>query len=112
MAIITKDYIGNDCVKEADLDAAFIELGGKGEVVPMTCADIDEPMTFEYLTSLMGREPTQAEWASNYYRNATYQGKTVFVPIDDIVTPVPLPASGVMMGTVVLAAIAIKVFRK
>jgi hypothetical protein len=43
-----RDFLSRECIHEADLDAAFIEAGGKGVVLP-TCIEPEMGRTVETL---------------------------------------------------------------
>lgn len=100
----------NECIREADLDAAF--MAGKGAIIPPTCLPDDAPRTEAALAEALGHEPTPQEWAVYSYRwfreNTPDMG--LFRPIDPLpVAPVPLDASALFL---VLAIAALLIFAK
>lgn len=106
--LLTTDLLGYTCVKEEDLDAAFLNAG-KGGTVPQTCISAPPPKDCEVLTDLLGREAGINECATYAYRWLTWADPDHLTgwgwdcgdcTVDSPKTPaIPLPMPGLLLLT-------------
>lgn len=107
VSMTTVSLYQNECIPEADLDAAF--MAGKGAAIPPTCLPDDAPRTMDVLAEALGREATPGEWASYTYRwfKVNEPDRVLFFDPGPLpVAPVPLDASALFL-TLAIAAMLI-----
>jgi len=111
-SLLTRDVLGYQCVKEDDLDAAFLNAG-KGGAVPQTCFSAAPQNDCAVLEAVLGRAPNTTECGAFAYRWLTWfdpersTGWGLDCSSWDCTIKPPVPASVPLPASIWLALCAI-----